>query len=290
MAPALQLPRRRFLKLFAGCIGLSGSAYGSLHYATSYEPRHLEVTRTRIRLPHLQRVVRVVQLSDWHVSSDVPASFIHEAVTLALDQEPDIICLTGDFITNAVLERAEMVRAFKRLSVAAPTFAVLGNHDGRPREEGTSDRVLADEMIAVIREGGARLLQNEAAQVDLTAGPSLTIAGLDDLWSGVLSPQKALNARRARPQPVVVLAHNPDVKSRLLDYDWDLLLCGHTHGGQVCLPFIEGRFTPVNDQSTYSGYYRWQGRHLYVNRGVGNLHGVRFNCRPEVSLLELLPA
>ena len=86
----------------------------------------------------------------------------------------------------------------------------------------------------------------------------------------------------------IVLSHNPDTKKPLAAYGWDLLLCGHTHGGQIGLPFFSARFAPVKDKRFIAGLYQWQGRHLHITKGVGSGFRIRFNCRPEVSLLTLV--
>ncbi len=87
----------------------------------------------------------------------------------------------------------------------------------------------------------------------------------------------------AADAPAILLAHNPDTKDVLADRPWDLMLSGHTHGGQVVLPFVGERFVPVRDKRFIAGLKEWNGRQVYVTRGVGNVAGVRINCRPEVT-------
>ncbi|KAF0095760.1 MAG: metallophosphoesterase [Puniceicoccaceae bacterium 5H] len=287
--PKLSSRRRFLLQMAAGGVGLTASGFYGVDYATRVEPIRLELTRTRIHLPQLKRVVRLVQLSDWHISNDVPMDLIEKSVEVAIDQEPDVICLTGDYITNEILDPERMADLFRQLSMTAPTFAVMGNHDGTPYQPDHSDGQLYEALTRILRESGVRVLSNESNKLRLMAGPELMIAGLGDLWRGPVAPNQALSFQRRENIPVIVLAHNPDTKRNIAHHDWDLMLSGHTHGGQVCIPFMEAHFAPVADKSTYSGYYRWHDRHLYITRGVGNLHGIRFNCRPEVSLLELLP-
>jgi predicted MPP superfamily phosphohydrolase len=89
--------------------------------------------------------------------------------------------------------------------------------------------------------------------------------------------------------PSIVLAHNPDTKDAIEHQSWDLMLSGHTHGGQVVVPFVEPTWAPVVDKRFIAGLYEWSGRQLYITKGVGNHSGVRFGCRPEVSILELRP-
>jgi predicted MPP superfamily phosphohydrolase len=83
----------------------------------------------------------------------------------------------------------------------------------------------------------------------------------------------------------ILLNHNPDAKDLVRSFEWDLMLCGHTHGGQVRLPLIGAPFAPVQDKRYLHGLYAWDKRWLHITSGVGNLHGLRFNCRPEISLL-----
>jgi uncharacterized protein len=83
------------------------------------------------------------------------------------------------------------------------------------------------------------------------------------------------------------LSHNPDTKEQLKAYDWDVAFCGHTHGGQFRLPLIGTPFAPVKDKRFVQGLHFWEGRQIYITKGVGNLFGVRFNCRPEISLITL---
>lgn len=84
-----------------------------------------------------------------------------------------------------------------------------------------------------------------------------------------------------------MLCHNPDAKDKLRASAWDLMLCGHTHGGQLRLPGIGRPFAPVRDVRYVEGLRPWEGRLIHITRGIGNLHGLRFNCRPEINLLNL---
>jgi hypothetical protein len=85
----------------------------------------------------------------------------------------------------------------------------------------------------------------------------------------------------------VVMSHNPDTKVMLQNYSWDVMLSGHTHGGQIWLPIIGAPFAPVEDKRFIAGLYRWDNRWIHITKGIGNVHGLRFNCRPEVSLLTI---
>jgi len=258
-------------------------------YPCWIEPRWLDLTRRRVRLGRTAPAgsIRVLHLSDLHASFFVPLSMVEAAIRLGLSQTPDIICLTGDFISNRTdpPAAADYARVLRRLSAAAPTFAVVGNHDGgswAAAQHGDADHRLVDRIL---EESGIALLHNRPHPVEIR-GRSITLAGVGDYWSGEADPHRALRAVDASG-PVLLLAHNPDTKEICRRYTWDLMLSGHTHGGQVVLPWYGAPYSTVEDTRYLQGLKPWGARQIQVSRGVGNLLGVRFNCRPEVSLLEL---
>jgi predicted MPP superfamily phosphohydrolase len=180
------------------------------------------------------------------------------------------------------------VRALRWLSALKPSFAVLGNHDGgiwAKEHRGFKDHAAVEKMLDA---AGIELLHNRAETVTV-AGGMVTLVGVGDLWAGELDAEKAFQEVKRRG-PVVLLAHNPDSKELVAGYDWDLMLSGHTHGGQVLVPFQGPRFAPVRDKRFVAGLGEWNGRRIYVSRGVGSLGGVRLGCRPEVSVLDLVSA
>jgi uncharacterized protein len=135
-----------------------------------------------------------------------------------------------------------------------------------------------------LEDSGIRVLHNRAETVEV-ADRKIQIVGLGDLWAEEADPVMAF--RGSRNLPTVILAHNPDTKDLISRYPWQLMLSGHTHGGQVILPLVGPCFAPVRDRRFIAGLYEWQGRRIFITRGVGNLYGYRFCCRPEVSILEL---
>ena len=117
----------------------------------------------------------------------------------------------------------------------------------------------------------------------------LRMVGLGDLWSKQMRPEDVLFKRRLTEKiPVIVLSHNPDGNRSLAHYQWDLVLCGHTHGGQLRIPLIGAPFAPVKDDRYVEGLHNLNGRWIHVTRGVGNVHGIRINCRPQISLIEFV--
>lgn len=272
--------RRRFLA------GAAGASALGLAYMKWWEPRWLGVGRHEVKLAAGGGTpVRLLQLSDFHASEAVSLDFIGSAVAKGLELKPDLICLTGDFITWRYDAFRQYAEVLKPLADAAPVFATLGNHDGG-RWVGTSgyrDTSLVREMLTSAR---VELLHNRSTSLSVRGRP-FTVTGVGDLWAEELDAAAAF-AEPSRNGPTILLSHNPDSKDQLRARPWDLMLCGHTHGGQCDLVFFGTPFAPVQDKRFVCGLHRWENRWIHVTKGVGNLHGMRLNCRPEVSLLTLV--
>jgi len=280
------ITRRTFL---AGLATLGAGGLGGYAYARHIEPRWLVVSQTRVPLPHLEagRPIRLLHLSDFHLSSHVPLPFIDEAITRGLDTDPDLICVTGDFVTGRIREYDAYRAVLAKLSAAAPTFACLGNHDGGAWSKYRGGYPDTQEIRAFVKAADITCLTNRTVPVEVD-GRKLTVTGVGDLWAHELQPGQAFPAAHTQTStPGIVLCHNPDSKTELASYPWDLMLCGHTHGGQLHLPLVGAPFAPVRDKRYVEGLNEWEGRWIYTTRGVGNVGGLRFNCRPEISLLEL---
>ncbi len=284
------MPRRLFTRrnFLASCMLLGGGTAAQMRFI---EPDWLRISRHSVSLPGGiagAMPIRILHLSDFHASETVSLDFIASAVDLGLTLEPDLVCLTGDFITWHYEEWTRYSEILSRLSARAPAFACLGNHDGgawaaSSRHKGYPD---ADRVRRLLADSSVELLDNSSRLIEI-AGSKLCVAGVSDLWNRELHPALALSPAGTKTVPTVLLCHNPDAKTEVQDYAWDLMLCGHTHGGQCRIPFIGTPFAPVRDHRFVEGLHEWDGRWIHITRGVGNLHGMRFNCRPEVSLLEV---
>ena len=242
-----------------------------------------------MKLPckNLTSGVRILHLSDLHASPAVPFSLIEKSVELGLEAKPDVICLTGDFVTDdSAFDEAEYARILRRLSSAAPIFASLGNHDGGDWSEWAGGFKDTSVVRALLSAGNVPLLHNRC-EIVRVRDQSIRFAGVGDLWSDDVDGDLAFSNVSA-DNPAILLAHNPDTKDVLADRPWDLMLSGHTHGGQVVLPMVGERFVPVRDKRFIAGLKQWNGRQVYVTRGVGSIRGVRVNCRPEVTVLDLV--
>jgi predicted MPP superfamily phosphohydrolase len=286
--PSIHDSRTRRRRILGGLLAAGAGAGGWMRFV---EPFWTKVVRERVTLPFTQtggRPLRLLHLSDFH-ADPMPLDHIASAITAGLAEKPDLICLTGDFITWKYDRWDEYAAILKPLAAAAPAFAILGNHDGGgwARHSGYPDTSL---VRSLLERAGISLLHNRRTELDI-AGRKLVLAGLGDWWADEVRPAEAFDGWRAQPGvPVVLMSHNPDTKDQLAAWPWNLMLCGHTHGGQLSLPLIGEPFAPIRDKRFVRGLHRWQGRWLHITAGVGALHSLRFNCRPEISLLELSPA
>jgi len=282
----MQLTRRTFLAGLGGAGLTWGGGFGYMRWG---EPRWFEATTTVCATGRSDpsQPVRLLHLSDLHASRFVPLSMIAEAVQRGLATEPDMIVLTGDFWTDKFSQLNAYAEVLRPLVAAAPTYAVPGNHDGGSWARAAGGYLTFEPLEHMLAAAGIVLLRNLPAFHQV--GPrQVTLLGVGDWWSGDCAPYRTFTAagERAAGELRIVLSHNPDAKTEFADYDWDLMCCGHTHGGQLRMPLTgQTPFAPIQDHRYVAGLNPWQGRQIFTTRGVGNLHGLRFNCRPEISLL-----
>lgn len=223
----------------------------------------------------------IVQLSDFHAgfTPSLNLRAVRKAVDLALEAEPDLVLVTGDFAGGTHgLDRLR--RELRRLRPALGVFGVFGNHD-----HGDSKAPFVRPTEAAFVEScGVRLLHNEVASME-HAGASIRIGGVDDTAGDHDDLPAVLAALDRRPGSLrLLLTHHADVVKRTTPGDFHLTLAGDTHGGQICLP-LPGRRIMLSDLHTEfaEGAYDVGGRPLYVTRGVGtSMLPFRAFCRPEV--------
>ena len=281
----MDIGRRAF---FLASLGIS---IGTAVYARMFESEWLEVSRESISLANkpLSQSLRLLHLSDLHAGRDVPYEFIEEAINAGLAENPDLVCITGDFITSDIPDPERYKRILRKLSDRCPTYASFGNHDGGSWAGRRGGYPTILQMDQLLKDSGITTLLN-ADTVFKKDKTKLRIVGLGDLWAKSLQPEaiKSIAPQTGKGKvPTVLLSHNPDSKDALRDYRWNLMLSGHTHGGQFRLPVIGAPFAPVRDLRYVEGLHKWEDRWLYISRGVGNIYGLRINCRPQVTILNL---
>jgi uncharacterized protein len=224
--------------------------------------------------------LKLVQLSDLHVGPRTPPERIRDAIARANAFHPDLIVLTGDYLSRDT-RGVGLIRE-QLGGLAAPTLAVLGNHDHWVDPRGASRS---------LRALGYAVLRNENTTLQLRGAP-FTVIGIDDRLSGEDRPREALRGAPAVGSRLV-LAHGPRTADDLRGAGQPLLcLSGHTHGGQVHIPGLTSFVLRAVAHEPYErGLYRLGAVQLYVNRGVGNSAlRVRVNSDPEVTLAVLRPA
>lgn len=262
------------------------------YYARYVEPSNIVVTERTIRIPHLPealRGLRLVHLSDFHCQRKASIERSSQrAIELAMGLNADLIVITGDLF-DICNEAAHCSYQLEGLSAPLGVWAVPGNHDMAHNDPFTTMQA-PPEKVEVLRRVlsglGIRLLEN-ASETIAVDGARLAIAGSDDLGFGRDDVATAMRGT-AGADLVILLGHTPDIIDDPHAAGADLLLCGHTHGGQIQLPGIGSPWAPVwRDRRRASGLLRANGQLCYVSRGVASATRARFNCHPEVALLTL---
>ncbi len=284
MPSASWISRRRFLKLLAGVtLAPTVAGSGGYLYARLVEPDWVEVTSIRLKLPNLAPEFdgfRLAQISDIHMDGWMTQARLTEAVKMVNRESPDLVVVTGDFVTLNPVDRyaAELVPALKLLAPSEGTLGIFGNHD-HWTNVGAVGRVMQDSGIINVSNGAHTLSRGKA---------HLHFAGVDDVWERKDRLDLVLR-QLPGDGAAVLLAHEPDyADTSATTGRFDLQLSGHSHGGQVNLPFVGRPALPPFGKKYPAGRYLIRDMTLYTNRGLGMVSPkVRFNCRPEVTLLTL---
>ena len=288
--------RRKFITYGVRGAVLLGAGKG--FYNTT--PFHIETVKKEIKiegLPVSFRGLKVAQLTDLHASWSVSNGLIKAAAKTAMAQRPDIIFLTGDFVSGSTKFLSGHVGEFKRkhleecvdalsgLKAPLGIYAVLGNHDFW-----SGEAAIEIIMGTFTEKLGVKWLRNENVKLS-KGGHSIDLLGVDDYWeptSSLSRAYKGLDEKRVK----ILLSHNPDVNEEieLLGKRIDLVISGHTHGGQVVMPFIGQPVMPSRFGQKYrAGLVRDGARQTYISRGIGHLLApIRLNCPPEVTALKLV--
>jgi hypothetical protein len=277
-------------KLFKVALGLVAGAGTLGAYARWIEPTWVQVVRQDLPIVHLPPAwdgVRVAFIADLHYGRSVPLDYLASVIAKVKALEPDIIALGGDMVLDADRASAQAVAGLME-GLAPPygIFACLGNHDYTYRSD--LGVAVGSEVAEALGQAGVRVLRNESVRLD-RQDQYLWIVGAEDMWSGHFQPGDLTRGIPAGA-PNLVLCHNPDTVERLEAVGCGTILAGHTHGGQVQVPLLGPIHLSGKLRERYQGLHHVGNSWLYITRGVGWLYKVRFNCRPEISLLTLRPA
>ena len=282
--------RRQFLRraaLWAAVPAVAGA------YATRVEPfwPRVDVRELSIRnLPGAFEGYRVAHLTDLHTGY-TELGYLQRVVRRVAELRPDLVLVTGDLIHHRRAFVGPAVAMLREAYVAAgiPVVVSFGNHEfgyaRRPDEP--ADDTLHLFAAAALADAGCVVLRNRSHAL-VRGGARLWAVGLDDLWFGRFDPALAfLNVPPDEPR--IALSHNPDTAPFLAPYAPELILSGHTHGGQIRLPLLGPPRLNVRD--THHDWGRFDlpgGSQLYVSSGVGYIRQVRLGCRPEAPVFRLV--
>lgn len=276
-----KISRRRFLKLTWGV-----GAVGLLASYPFFIERYIVLTNTyRIPVPNLPKAFsgfRIVQLTDLHYGTLVPLSLIRSVIARANRIECDVIVCTGDYVHewNSTGQIDTVWPLIAELSAPSGIFSILGNHDhwaNTSRSQHWLSQTGQD-------------LRHKVTSIDRD-GSKLWLVGAGDLWEDHRNLDELLN-KIPESDCRIVLAHNPDTADTKFSARVDLMISGHTHGGQVNIPFVGTPILPVRNKTYSSGLKNsLRGMSVFISRGIGwAVLPIRFNCYPEIAVLELIPA
>ncbi len=231
------------------------------------------------RLPAALDGLRIAHLSDLHFSGRITAEFFAWIVERTNRLRPDVVAITGDLIDHRRC-LPWIPEILGRLQSPGGTFCILGNHEVRLENKSL--------ILDMLHQAGLHYLGGGCRTIEV-AGQTIFLAGNElPWWSPAADVASGLEKLPAPPTLRLLLAHTPDRIHWARQRDFDLMLAGHTHGGQICFPFVG----PVVTQSRYgvsfcSGVYSQPPTVLHVSRGVSGCQPLRWNCRPELALLIL---
>ena len=274
--------RRQFIKwtIGAGCTTILAASY------PIFIERYLvQFNRYTIRVPHLPEAfsgLKIIHISDLHYGYLVSYSFAKGLLNEVQSIEKDIIVCTGDYIheRNSTTQIDKIWPLLSELKAPEGVFSVLGNHD----HWGSTKRSL------YWLENSGQSARGKAIPIE-RRGQRIWVAGAGDLWEDDIDIDDVLR-EVPKNECRIVLAHNPDTADRAYKERVDLMISGHTHGGQVNIPFYGPPILPVNNKNYSSGLVKTtKNESLFISRGIGwAIYPVRFNCFPEIPLLELITA
>lgn len=268
-------------------------AGGMALYAGEVERHWIDVVHRDIHvngLPEAFDGMTIAQLSDIHLDEFTEPFLLREAIDHINRLRPDVVLLTGDYVTYQVLSRKMTMDAAGQCArllsgiQCKQRYAILGNHD-----------LMAgpNEIADAIASYGIPVLRNAFLPLE-RGGSRIWLAGLDDPVLGRPDPDRTIpvSIRNIPHEPVILMCHAPDFVDQLAAHPVSrsiaLVLSGHTHGGQVRLPLLGALHLPPGGKKYIEGWFPLGGMQLYVNRGIGSV-GVpfRFDCRPEITQFRL---
>ena len=247
-----------------------------------FNPRRYAIEEVAVSIAGLDSVfdgLRIAHITDIHLGQWVSSQRLEGIVGLVNELQPDIIAMTGDFVSYLLDDVADdLAKALSKLHAPDGVFAVLGNHDH------WTDPVRVRELLAT---GGARMLDNDVVRLS-RGDAALQVAGVDSVMVGEDRIEDVLE-RLDGQSPAILLAHEPDFADiSAATGRFALQLSGHSHGTQILLPKVGPLVSGPYFRNYPIGRYEVEGMTLYTNRGLGtNVIWTRLNCPPEIAVVTL---
>ncbi|ACD52826.1 metallophosphoesterase [Clostridium botulinum] len=274
-------------RIFITIILIPAICFGIFAYSIYVEPNLLSVKNIEINNSSNiknEDTIKIAQISDIHLGEYYAIDKLEKLVNKVNSQNADIIVFTGDLFDNVSKfeDTSKVAPILKKLNANIGKYAIYGNHDYGGGAKNIYKNVMED--------SGFKILVNEQANVKLDSGKTMSILGLDDALLG--NPDVEKTARNIKGSNYnLLLLHEPDLSDKFVSYNIDLILAGHSHGGQVKIPFLGEIVTPPLAEKYKDGLYNLNTKRntqLYVNSGIGNTKvPFRFMNVPEVSIFEI---
>lgn len=282
-----KVTRRSFLKkIFGSLLTMAGFSAGGYYYAGHIEPRLLEINEFSITnrfIPKGFHNFKIVQFSDTHLGFQYDRQQLMSLIQKINDIKPDLIFFTGDLMDapNKYTEGHLIIPMLRKLHAPFGKFAIYGNHD--------HGGYGSDIYRSMMEKAEFTLLQNTNEQIRLIDGSTIYIIGIDDAMLGKPDIEKALEGI-PEDSYKILLSHAPDLADQASQYNIQFQLSGHSHGGQIKIPFIGALVKPPFAEKYNEGFYT-VGKlpmTLYVNRGIGTTRlPFRFLSKPELTIFTL---
>ncbi|UOQ48019.1 metallophosphoesterase [Gracilibacillus caseinilyticus] len=280
------MKRRTFLKrLFGSFIAMFGLSGGTYYYAREIETSMLDVhhvTVPNLKISKSFEDYRILQFSDTHIGFQYSLDQLEKLVVEINQAEPDLVVFTGDLVDNPHIYNIpnRLITLLQSINAKDGKLWIYGNHD----HGGYGTDIIKE----VFDKAGFELLQNGHRQIQKNDA-MINIAGVDDVLLGSPDLGQAMDGLNDT-YFTILLAHEPDYADIAKDYPIDIQLSGHSHGGQVQLPFVGYIYTPHLAEKYVEGHYQVGGTplQLYVSRGLGTTRlPYRFLCKPEMTIYQL---
>ncbi|WP_028393023.1 metallophosphoesterase [Bacillus cihuensis] len=279
------MTRRSFLKkTVSTLLTLTGAGIGGKYYAHDIEPNWIEFNEIVIQHPLIPKGfngMKIVQFSDTHLGFQFQLKELQSVLTKIQTFSPDVVLFTGDLMDepNKYPHHSKIIPLLQNIQAPLGKFSIYGNHD----HGGYGSKMYNQ----IMERSGFTLLQNSHAAISLINGDKLYIAGIDDAMLGSPNIQKALLGIPEKAY-TILLSHAPDLAEFAKDYPVQYQISGHSHAGQIQVPFAGALVTPPFGKKYIEGLYELENLTLYVNRGLGTTRlPYRFLARPEITLFEL---